>query len=227
MRYKMAAFLVVVAVGATPIAQDGPPRIEPQDAATFRGKVVTACGRVDGVTCNKGASTLLTLAAFSDKHVTIVAPDSLRSASTIPPEQRFDMQRVCATGLVSRGSTGEEIRVDDLSRIWVEENITPPFATHAHWACEDGITMPILLREVKPPYTVEAMKRRVEGRVGMQAVVEADGRVGAVRITRSLDTELDMQAMTAMKGWQFRPARFDGQPAAVVVVVDMTFTMRK
>ena len=207
MRYNLAAWLMVVATGSTPLAQDRPPRIEPKAAS---------------------ASTLLTMAVFPDKHLTIVAPDSLRTASTNPPDQQFDKQLVCATGLVRRGSSGEEITVDTPSNVWVEETVTPPFAPHAHWPCEDGITTkPALIREVKPPYTLEAMKKRIEGQVGMQAVVEADGTVGDVRIVRSLDSDLDAQAVTAMKGWQFRPARFHNEPASLVVEVNMTFTMRK
>jgi len=165
---------------------------------------------------------------FPDRHLTVVARDSLRSASGVPPDQQFVGQLVCATGLVRRGSTGQEITVDAPSNIWVEETITPPFATHAHWPCEDGITTkPAVMREVKPPYTLEAMKRRIEGQVEMQAVVEADGTVGDVRVIRSLDPDLDAQAVKAMTGWQFRPARFNGEPAALVVEANMTFTMRK
>jgi TonB family protein len=164
--------------------------------------------------------------SFPDRRVTVVAPDSLRLASSVPPEQRFTMQRVCATGLVSHGLQGDEMTVDAPSRVRVEEVVIPPFETDAHWPCEDEVTNPSVLREVKPAYTAELMRRRAEGRVQLQGVVEPDGRVGAVRVTRSLDPLMDEAMVKAFKGWQFTPGTFRGKPAAVVVSAEMTFVMR-
>jgi TonB family protein len=225
--------MVVMALTVGPIAQDAPPRITPEQAKDFRGKVVTVCGRIDGVTCNQGFTTRITftpsgfpVSSATEGPTTIVAPDAIRSASGIAPEPRFDRQLVCATGLARQGTRGEEIVLGDLSGIWVEQTLTPPLATQAHWPCEDGVTMPTVLRDVKPNYTAEAMRARAQGVVRMQGVVEADGLVGNVRVTRSLHPEIDAEAVKAFKGWQFRPGTFRGQPAAVVVVTEMTFTLR-
>ena len=118
------------------------------------------------------------------------------------------------------------MKVEDPSRIRVEEVVIPPLDTDAHWPCEDDVTLPTVVHEMKPTYTAELMRRRAEGRVKLQGVVEADGRVGTVRVIGPVDPVLDAEAVRAFKGWQFRPGTFRGQPAAVVVSVDMTFTMR-
>ena len=94
----------------------------------------------------------------------------------------------------------------------------------------DGATQPVLIREVKPLYTAQAMSARLQGQVEMDAVVLADGSVdpGSIRITRSLDSTfgLDQQAIIAVKQWRFRPGTFKGQSVAVRVGVELTFTLR-
>ena len=103
-----------------------------------------------------------------------------------------------------------------------------------------GITNPVLVREVKPNYTGDAMRAKLQGIVEMTAIVMPDGSVdpNRIRITRSLDSTfgLDQQAIIAVKQWRFRPgtcARREGcsgtpfgQPVPVIVSVELTFTLR-
>ena len=89
------------------------------------------------------------------------------------------------------------------------------------------MTMPKVKKRVKPQYTPRAMAERVAGIVLMQAVVHADGRVGEVRVVRSLHSELDEKAIEATRGWRFEPATFQGQPVSMVVTMEMTFTLGK
>jgi periplasmic protein TonB len=88
--------------------------------------------------------------------------------------------------------------------------------------------MPRVLKEVKPDYTPEAKKQRIEGLVAMSVVVKEDGTVGDVEVTRSLDKKfgLDEQAVIAMKKWRFKPGARDGKPVAVRVDVEMTFALK-
>jgi periplasmic protein TonB len=92
------------------------------------------------------------------------------------------------------------------------------------------VTQPLLIKEVKPNYTVEAMRAKLQGTVEMDAVVLPDGSVdpGSIRITRSLDSTfgLDQQAVIAVKQWHFRPGTFKGKAVAVRVNVELTFTLR-
>jgi periplasmic protein TonB len=91
----------------------------------------------------------------------------------------------------------------------------------------NGVTSPRLLKEVKPTYTEGALKRRVQGLVEMECVVLTDGSVDdSVKITRSLDDELDQQAIKALRQWTFSPGTRDGKAVAVRVNVEMTFMLR-
>lgn len=91
---------------------------------------------------------------------------------------------------------------------------------------DQGVKAPSILKEVKPKYTASAMRRQVEGNVEMDAVILADGTVGDVTVKRSLDPELDDEAVKATKQWRFRPGTKDGEPVAVEVFIELTFRLK-
>jgi protein TonB len=92
----------------------------------------------------------------------------------------------------------------------------------------NGVISPRLVYEVKPNYTSEAMRAKIQGIVTMEAVVNPDGSVGAVQIVRSLDQTfgLDQEAIKTVRKWRFAPGTRQGQAVAVLVEIEMTFTLR-
>jgi protein TonB len=92
----------------------------------------------------------------------------------------------------------------------------------------NGVTFPRLIREVAPAYTNAALQARVQGLVELRALVYADGSVGDVWVTRSLDRSfgIDDEAVRTVKQWRFAPATHDGKPVAVVVPIELRFTIR-
>lgn len=92
----------------------------------------------------------------------------------------------------------------------------------------NGVETPRLLREVTPKYTAEAMRAKVQGVVLVEAVVLSDGSVGDVRIVRSLDRVfgLDQEAIKAARQWRFLPGTRFGEPVAVLVTIELSFTLR-
>jgi protein TonB len=91
---------------------------------------------------------------------------------------------------------------------------------------QPGIKNPVLVKQIGVNYTGSAMRRKVQGTVELYAVVLKDGTVGDVTIKRSLDEELDHEAIKAVKQWEFKPGTKDGEPANVRVTIDLTFTYR-
>jgi len=91
-----------------------------------------------------------------------------------------------------------------------------------------GIDLPEVLREIKPQYTADAMRAKIQGTVILECVVMPDGTVGQVSILKSLDPVfgLDQEAIKAAKQWRFRPGRRQGQPVPVLVSIELTFTLR-
>jgi TonB family protein len=53
----------------------------------------------------------------------------------------------------------------------------------------------------------------------LQGVIREDGSVSDLRIVQGLLNTVDQAAMAAFGHWRFRPARRDGEPAAVEVLV--------
>jgi protein TonB len=92
----------------------------------------------------------------------------------------------------------------------------------------NGVTIPRVLREVKPQYTSDAMRAKVQGTVLLECVVRPDGSVGDVQILRSLDGVfgLDQEAIKAAKAWRFAPGTRLGEPVPVLVTIELTFTLR-
>jgi protein TonB len=91
-----------------------------------------------------------------------------------------------------------------------------------------GVSNPKLIREVKPNFTSDAMRAKIQGVVVMEVVVLADGSVdpAGIRITKSLDRGLDEQAVIAVTQWRFSPSVRLGQPVASRVIVELSFTLR-
>jgi protein TonB len=92
----------------------------------------------------------------------------------------------------------------------------------------NGVLEPRLLRQVKPQYTADAMRAKVQGVVWLDCVVMPDGTVGDVEIVRSLDPVwgLDQEAVKAARQWRFEPGTRNGEPVAVLVTIELTFTLR-
>jgi protein TonB len=85
-----------------------------------------------------------------------------------------------------------------------------------------------LLREVKPGYTGEAMRARIQGIVRLQAIVLPDGSVGNMKIVRSLDHVfgLDEEALKSVGQWRFQPGTLAGRAVPVMIEVELAFTLR-
>jgi periplasmic protein TonB len=92
----------------------------------------------------------------------------------------------------------------------------------------NGVTTPQVVREVKPQYTSDAMRAKVQGTVLVQCIVRPDGSVGDVQVLRSLDPTfgLDQEAIKAARQWRFRPGTRLGEAVPVQITIELTFTLR-
>ena len=92
----------------------------------------------------------------------------------------------------------------------------------------NGVVSPRLIREIKPGYTPEAMRARIQGMVTLQVVVLPDGSVGPAHVARSLDSTfgLDQEALKTVKLWRFMSGTLAGRAVPVLVEIELTFTLR-
>ena len=86
-----------------------------------------------------------------------------------------------------------------------------------------NLTAPAATRKVDPAYPLELMHQNVAGTVILYAIIHADGRVGSVRVLRSVDDRLDRFASEAIAKWQFQPAVKNGAPVEVEATFSIPF----
>ena len=81
-----------------------------------------------------------------------------------------------------------------------------------------GVIRPLPVSKVYPEVAPE-IYARVSGRVGMLAVLNADGLVEDLEVTRPLAPGIDGPAVDAVRRWVFEPAMRDGRAVPVLVSV--------
>ncbi len=89
-----------------------------------------------------------------------------------------------------------------------------------------GVTPPVLLKQVIPKYTADAMRQRIQGVVALEAVISREGIPAAIRVTHSLDPGLDEEAIAAARQWRFAPGRVGNTPVDVLVTILLAFNIR-
>jgi TonB family protein len=85
------------------------------------------------------------------------------------------------------------------------------------------LSAPAATRKVDPAYPLELMKQHVGGTVILYGIIHANGRVGSVRVLRSVDERLDQFASEAITSSQFQPAMKNGTPVDVEATFSIPF----
>jgi len=89
-----------------------------------------------------------------------------------------------------------------------------------------GVTEPRLLQEIRPDYSDDGRKARIQGTVELLIIVNADGTVKFENVRKSLGYGLDQKAIDAVRKWRFTPGKKDGKPVATYVSVLINFSLR-
>ena len=92
----------------------------------------------------------------------------------------------------------------------------------------NGVTLPVVVTEVKPAYTREAMQQLIQGTVWLLCVVDESGNVTDVVVSQSLDTEfgLDKAAIAPPGNGSSSPGARTESPWRSRSRIEMTFTLR-
>jgi protein TonB len=79
-----------------------------------------------------------------------------------------------------------------------------------------------LLKSVQPVYPPMARSQHVSGNVQIDALIDADGNVGAMKVL-SGPTLLRDAALQSLKQWKYQPAELDGKPTSMHLTVTLQF----
>ena len=88
------------------------------------------------------------------------------------------------------------------------------------------VSLPKVIKEVRPQYTGDAMRRRVSGAVLLRCVVDREGVPTDLEIVESLDEDLDRASREALQQWRFEPGKKNGKPVLVQIEVKMAFVTK-
>jgi TonB family protein len=198
------------------------------------GEVATVCGQVAEYSCRPNSPLLtLTFAPIDQPDpVSIRIADADRTRFGRRLEDEFFGQIVCAVGTIEKAQPGFQVTVLDPTHAAIQKQdrfIAPPRLgpANAHSACDPGVQLPEVTRDVKPRYTPDAMRDQAQGTTTLRIVVLTNGTVGDIQVMRPLHPQLDIEAARAAKQWRFRPGTYMGATVPVIVNMEMTFTLRK
>jgi TonB family protein len=241
--------LTAAVVGLNPINRDMPllpdgsrpaqfsaaPEISRQDGGA--GKVESAAITIPDLMIRGGSPKRESIASLS--RVAPTSPENLLAAArpvitSAPAAEAAPMKAI--SGPV-RVSAGPDPRFEGRAVFTVAlqmPNVTSYSGSWILWYAErkpiagesPELLPPSALRKVDPVYNLSAVDDRIEGKVQLAAVIHTDGYVYGITVLRGVDPRLDNSAAAALRKWEFEPAKRDGVPVDVDVVIEIPFRLR-
>lgn len=198
----------------------------PAQKSYGQGQEVRICGEVKTQRTAPPVCDTTMRVVSGGEEFEIVIPASVGKDFPLAP-QRMRGVEACFTGRIALAPGVVKLNVSSASGI--EVKTTAPdsaFGADAALPCEANVTMPRVLKETKPRYTVNAMRERAQGTVEVEAIVDIDGTVRDARVIRHLHPELDDSALASIREWRFVPGMLNTKPVPVLVEIELTFTRR-
>lgn len=129
-----------------------------------------------------------------------------------PPEQIFASHHVYSMNV-------DMANLNSVTGSWIIHFAEMPGLPHTMAT----ISAPNPLRKIDPKYPQDLIQEHVQGEVILYAVIRTDGSVDSIQLVRSLDKQLDANAIQAFSQWKFHPATKDGQPVEIEAIVHIPF----
>ena len=89
----------------------------------------------------------------------------------------------------------------------------------------NGVKAPRPVSTPDAEYTDRARKKKINGTVIVAMIVTPEGNVRDVKVIKTLDKDLDKQALAAVSKWTFEPATKEGIPVAVHLKAEVSFRL--
>jgi TonB family protein len=89
-----------------------------------------------------------------------------------------------------------------------------------------GITPPRVVAHIDPEFSDAARQSRIRGTVLVEGIVQTDGTITGLNVLRRLDTQLDRNAVHALKQWRFEPGKLNGRAVPARIVIEVNFNLK-
>ena len=145
-----------------------------------------------------------------------------RAASPVSGDKITDVDRKVFGGKRVYGRTLNMPNLNSSTGSWVIK-----FAELDGGRKDGELLEPVATEKSDPGYPLELIRANVHGMVTLYAVINADGKVGNIRVLNSPDERLDSYAKRALASWKFLPAERAGKRVALEAVVEIPFRVRR
>jgi protein TonB len=113
-----------------------------------------------------------------------------------------------------------------------QDQSSPPAATPAptqqdvpkRVSVAAGVMRSFQIRKVNPTYPEKARRKRIQGTVTMNAIIDQGGNVASLQLV-SGDPILAKAATEVVKQWKYRPYLLDGHAVEVETVLQVNFAL--
>ena len=152
----------------------------------------------------------------------ITAPDHIVDETPEPPKNSVD------GGLVTGPSINSGSVLSELSAPTTVVAPPPPPVDSTPRLVKVGgvIREPKKLVHVAPIYPEIARISRIEGKVTMEAILDATGKVESVRVM-SAHPLLEDAAVRAVRQWRYSPTQLNGVPVPVLMTITVVFSLAR
>jgi TonB family protein len=231
--FALAVVLSVSQAGAAVPGAAQMKQVELRDAHKHVGQTVTICGRVVTHHCPRPSKTthLDLESPYWVEGVSVAIPAASRQRFGTRVEDRYTGRSICATGVIEQEGPRHNLTVRDPADIHVaseQDSTRSLLDAAAARGCDADVQLPQVISRVSAEYPERARATGRQGIVLLDGVVRADGTVGDVVVVHSLGAEFgfDEAAVRAFKQWRFKPGTKAGEPTAVVVGVQIRFSLQ-
>ena len=159
-----------------------------------------------------------TIKTAPEMAVVAYEPASATPTNTVQPAQP---EMAPVTPVAVEETVNEQVPEPQDSRTKVYESVEqmPEFP--------GGIEALVKFLQENIKYPAQAAANKIEGRVIVQFIIEKTGEVGDVQVVRSVNEELDAEAVRVVKSMpKFTPGRQDGKDVAVWFTLPISFKLQ-
>lgn len=89
------------------------------------------------------------------------------------------------------------------------------------------IVPPVLIKQVDPEYPEDALRQGLQGKVVLEAEIDALGRVKSARLVTSFHPIFVSPTLKAIQQWLYRPMLFNEKPCSCFATITCNFKLTK
>lgn len=100
-----------------------------------------------------------------------------------------------------------------------------PFSGEGIYQAGNGVILPRVTYQSDPEYSDMARRLKRNATIVLLLVVDREGSVSQVAISKPAGLGLDEKAVESVSSWKFKPGAKDGEPVAIQITVEVAFNL--